>query len=271
MALREELEAQGSWLFRWRSYLPLLLSPFLLIALRNSDSLEKVIGHTAIYFYDSLCITVCLAGLVIRCITVGYVADGTSGRNTKGQRAETLNTTGMYSIVRHPLYLGNLMISIGIASFVRVWWFVVMAALIFWLYYERIMFAEEEFLRKRFGTLYLEWTNRTPALLPRFRNWQRPSLSFSFRNVINREYSGFFGLIVSFTFLDFARSMFAKDGFGLKVTWVIPFFVSTFVFLAVRILRKKTKVFHVERKTHSGVPIPGHVVKGNLPKIQYRR
>jgi len=267
MALREELEAQGSWLFRWRSYLPLLLSPFLLIALLNSDSLEKVVGHTATYFYDGSCIAVCLAGMVIRCITVGHVTDGTSGRNTKGQRARTLNKTGMYSIVRHPLYLGNLMISIGIASFVQVWWFVVMAALIFWLYYERIMFAEEEFLRKRFGASYLEWAERTPALLPRFRNWQRPSLSFSIRNVINREYSGFFGLIVSFTFLDAARSMFAKGGFGLKVTWVIPFFAGTLVFLTVRILRKKTKVFHVERRSHSGASIPGHVVKGNLSKI----
>jgi protein-S-isoprenylcysteine O-methyltransferase Ste14 len=251
MALREELEVQGSWLFRWRSYLPLLLSPFLCIALRNSGSLERVIGHVATYFYDGFCVAVSVAGLAIRCITVGHVADGTSGRNTKGQRAETLNITGMYSIVRHPLYLGNLMISIGIASFVEVWWLVVMVALIFWLYYERIMFAEEEFLRKKFGTSYLEWAERTPALLPRLRNWQRPNLSFSVRNVINREYSGLFALIVSFTFLDAARSMFAKGTFGLKMTWVIPFFASTLVFLAVRILRKKTEVLHVERKSRS--------------------
>ena len=192
MALREELKEQGSWLFRWRSYLPLLIIPILFIALRSSGNLEKIIGRTATHFCDYLCITLSFAGLVVRCIIVGCAADGTSGKNTKAQRAVALNTTGMYSIVRHPLYLGNFIISIGLASFTHVWWFILVIIFGFWLYYERIMFAEEEFLRSKFGGSYLEWANKTPAFLPRFRNWQRSSLSFSFRNVLKREYTGFF-------------------------------------------------------------------------------
>lgn len=243
MALREELEVQGNWLFRWRSYIPLIVFPILIIALRNSGSLERI-GHTAVNFYDSICIVISFVGLAIRCITVGYAAGGTSGRNTKGQRAETLNTMGMYSIVRHPLYLGNFMISVGIVSFVQVWWFVVITVLAFWIYYERIMYAEEAFLRKKFGTSYTNWAERTPAFIPRLRNWQRPSLPVSLRNVLKRECSGFFGIIASFTLLDIARSLLAKGTFALDLTWVCLFIVGVMAWLVVRILRKRARIFH---------------------------
>jgi len=145
---------------------------------------------------------VSFAGFLIRCITIGYVPEGTSGRNTKQQRADRLNTTGMYSVVRHPLYLGNFLIILGMMMFTQVWWIVLISVLMFWIYYERIIFAEEEFLRKKFGNLFLEWAEKTPAFLPRIKKWQKPDLPFSFRTVLNREYTGFFIITSSFTLLE---------------------------------------------------------------------
>ncbi|MGC9453013.1 MAG: methyltransferase family protein, partial [Oceanipulchritudo sp.] len=49
---------------------------------------------------------------------------GTSGRNTKQQVAYSLNTTGFYSVVRNPLYLGNFFMYLGIALFTHHWWLV---------------------------------------------------------------------------------------------------------------------------------------------------
>lgn len=117
MALQEEFENSGVWLFRWRSYLPLAL-----------------IG--------------------IRIFTIGHTSKRTSGRNTKRQIADTLNTTGIYSVVRHPLYLGNFFMFLGVMLFAHLWWLLLIYILVFWLYYERIMFAEEAFLRKNFGDEY---------------------------------------------------------------------------------------------------------------------
>lgn len=125
-------------------------------------------------------------GLFIRCMVIGYAPRRTSGRNTDGQKAETLNTSGIYSIVRHPLYLGNFFIFIGMALFTQVPWFVLIAVLAFCLYYERIMFAEEKFLRGKFGDEYLRWADRRPAFIPSFKHYQKPALRFSFRNVLNR-------------------------------------------------------------------------------------
>src|SRR2546422_497608 len=68
--------------------------------------------------------------------------------------------------------------------------------LAFWLYYERIMFAEEAFLRQKFGETYQRLAATTPAFFPRFGQWRKPSLPFSWRNVMRREYTALMLLIL---------------------------------------------------------------------------
>ena len=53
-------------------------------------------------------------GLGIRVFTVGFTPKNTSGRNTAEQIADVLNTSGIYSMVRHPLYVGNFFMWLGI-------------------------------------------------------------------------------------------------------------------------------------------------------------
>jgi protein-S-isoprenylcysteine O-methyltransferase Ste14 len=246
MALREELEKQGAWLFRWRSYLPLIILPLLFVALRNSEYLERTAGDAAETFWEVLCAAISLLGLTIRCITVGYVPEGTSGTNKRAQKAEILNTTGMYSVVRHPLYLGNFIIILGITLFVQVWWLILVAVLAFWLYYERIMFTEEEYLRRKFGNSYLKWARRTPSFLPKFKNWQKPCLAFSFRTVLRRESSGFFGIITSFIFLEVMGDILTEGKLELDLLWAILLIISIVTYLTLRILKKKTRLLNVE-------------------------
>ena len=101
----------------------------------------------ASWIWPLVCLSVGMAGQKVRALCVGYTPRGTSGRNTKeGQVAETLNTLGMYSICRHPLYLGNLLMWLGIVMYMGHVWFTVAFLLLYALYYERIMFAEEHFL-----------------------------------------------------------------------------------------------------------------------------
>lgn len=144
--MREEFQKQGSWLFRWRSYFPLVFLPILIVALKDSDFLESIFGDMIEDIWEISCLTISFISLFIRCLTIGYVPKGTSGRNTKQQKADVLNTTGMYSIVRHPLYLGNFLIMLGVVMFTQVWWVILIAILSFWLYYERIIFTELEWI-----------------------------------------------------------------------------------------------------------------------------
>lgn len=246
MVLREEIEKQGRWLFKHRSYLPLLGIPIILIALRNSEYLERVFGNTVENFWGVFSICISFLGLVVRCLTVGYVPRGTSGRSTQCINAETLNITGMYSIVRNPIYLGNFIINLGLVLFIQVWWLALIVWLGFWLFYKRIIFAEEEFLRKKFGDLFLQWAKETPAFFPRFNHWKKPNLPFSLKTVLRREYSTFFAIITTFTFLDIAADFFSEGKLEVSLAWVIFLIIGLITYLTLLILKKKTKILDVK-------------------------
>jgi len=246
MLLREKLKRDGGWLFRWRSYMPLFILPIMLIALRHSEALERVASDQIDDIWEAMCVVIALTGLCVRGITVAFCPWGTSGRNTDKQKASTLNTTGMYSIVRHPLYLGNFLIILGVTLFVQTWWFTLITILAFWLYYERIIFDEEEFLEKKFGNPYLEWAKKTPIFLPKFKLWQRPKLPFSFKTVLKKEYTGFLGIIVTFTFLEVAGDLIVEGKLELAPGWIIALVVGLVLYITLRTLSKRTRILHVK-------------------------
>ena len=148
------------------------------------------------HLYEYLCLAVSLSGTLVRIYTVGHTPVGTSGRNTANQVADVLNTTGIYSTVRHPLYLGNFLMWLGIALLTCNVGFVAVFVLAYWLYYERIMYAEEQFLRRKFGDTYLRWAERTPAFIPCLKRFRPTDLPFSWKKVIKKEKNGVFALSV---------------------------------------------------------------------------
>lgn len=244
MALREEFENTGNWLFRWRSYLPLAVIGIFLLALRDYE----YPGHSERldHIWEVVCLMVSFFGLTIRILTIGYTSKGTSGRNTKRQVAQTLNTTGMYSIVRNPLYLGNFFMGLGIALFAYLWWLTLIYILMFWLYYERIIFAEEAFLREKFGDEFLEWASRTPVFVPRFSQYKKATLPFSLRNVLRKEYNSFFAVIVVFFILETLGEIFSEGRLEFDAGWLILLGIGFAVWIVLRSLKKHTNVLNVQ-------------------------
>jgi protein-S-isoprenylcysteine O-methyltransferase Ste14 len=244
MALRETYEKQGAFLFRWRSYLPLLIAPVLVVVAFDSQYTHRLFGERFDNVWEGISIGVSFLGFIVRCLVAGYVPRGTSGRNTQSQVAEALNMTGIYSVVRNPLYLGNYLIILGLLLFIQVWWFVLLGTAIFWIFYERIIFTEEEFLRQKFGAAYLEWSSRTPVFIPKFRNWKKPVLPFSWKTVLRREHSTLFGMISAFTALGISADLFIEKDKEIDLFWWIFFASGLGVYLFLRFLKKKTKLLN---------------------------
>jgi len=251
MLLREQYESQGQFFFRWRSYWPYLLLPLVAVALSESGSFEQHFGETAEYSWDIFCLFFSLFGAAVRIVTVGFVPGGTSGRNTREQRAEHLNTTGLYSVVRNPLYAGNIITLISFALATKVWWFPPIVAALALLFYERVIFTEEAFLLEKFGKPYREWSSRTPALIPRFRNWRRPDMPFSVRAAIRREYHGIFLIVVVLTIIEFLTDLIGEgeslaDWFHEGKFWNYLLGVSLVLYFVIRWIRKHTSWLVVE-------------------------
>ncbi len=244
MLLSQSFEKNGNWLFRWRSYLPLLLIGLFVVSLpsyrypANSKGLD--------YFWEFFCLGISLLGLGIRIYTIGHTPKGTSGRNTKLQVADSLNTTGIYSMVRNPLYLGNFFAVLGIAMFPCLWWLAVIYVLVFWLYYERIIAAEEAYLHAKFGPIYLDWAQRTPAFIPSLRHYRPATLPFSLRMVLRREYNGLFAIGAIFFALEVSTDFVADHKLEADPVWGTVLAGTFVIWLVLRSLKKGTTLLNVE-------------------------
>jgi protein-S-isoprenylcysteine O-methyltransferase Ste14 len=202
VTLADQIHAQGRRLFASRSTMPLLLLPFVLLALPDSWDMEVRLGRNGSAALQWLALLVSFSGLLLRCMTVAFAPDGTSSRDTRGLRAPSLNTTGSYSVVRHPLYLGAGLMWIGVAMSLRVWWLVVIVALAYWLYIERVALAEEAFLLKTFPEQFRQWAANTPAFIPRWSGWRSSNGSFQGKRLLS-EHNGLLGVSLSFVLLQF--------------------------------------------------------------------
>lgn len=238
MPLREEFASNGAWLFRHRSYLPLLGLGVVLTQLPGFSYLGG--SHETQLLWEALCLAVGLFGLVLRIYVGGHAPPGASGRGTRAPAAAQLTTTGFYSVVRHPLYLANLVMWMGIVLFLHSWWLVALLGLASWIYYERIMFAEEEILRATFGTAYLDWAARTPAFLPKLRLWRAPEHPFSVRQALRREYAGFFALIATLTGLEVVADFMVTGRLQIDLVWGVLFALGLIVFVVFRYLAHHT-------------------------------
>jgi protein-S-isoprenylcysteine O-methyltransferase Ste14 len=240
--LIRQMERSGHRLFRYRNNLPLVLIPLLAVALGQSEGLERRYGDGLETAWESLCVAIMLAGLTVRCLVVGYCPRGTSGRNSRAQHAASLNTRGMYSVVRHPLYLGNLLITIGAVSMIEVWWVIIIVTLAFALYYERIILAEEAFLEARFGDQFLEWAGHTPAFVPALQRWRTPRRPFSVKRVLANESPTFAQIVVAATVIDLACDWTVWRRLDDPDVILAGFAAcSLVVYFTLRVMRKKTR------------------------------
>ena len=243
MTIKKSLEVSGNFLFKYRGHIPLIVfvlivpisffTPYKTYAFYNG--LNETILFTALFLIFS--------GHLIRARTVGKRTIQTSGRNRSHQVAQVLTKTGWYSLVRHPLYFGNYLIWLGLAIFLSNFWFLVILSLLFWIYYERIMFAEEIFLEEKFGGEFTEWASKTPSFFPSFKNYRPNDSLFSWRIVAKNEYPGIISSATSFLFILILKRIVLLGHFSFCSSDAV-FLVIIVVFgVSCKILKKFTAVF----------------------------
>ena len=237
MSLAKELNKQGNLLFKYRGTLPLIiLSVALLVFVLKLQAPNAFVTH---HYYALGCLAVALFGQFVRLMTVGYTPDLTSGRNTEGQLANVLNTKGIYSIVRHPLYLGNFFMWLGLCLLTQDLWFTIAFILIYWVYYERIMFAEEAFLIDKFGDTYLEWASSRPAFWPNFTIWKSSTSNFNWKKILLNEKNGITALFSLFWLFNFIEIGITSGSWSLKPNlWLYSMLVSMIYYILMKVLMK---------------------------------
>ncbi len=143
----------GAWLFRYRGFLPV---PFILVPL-------LVPGRQTTQGWI-IAAAIILAGEAFRLMGVSAAGTVTRRRSRDVQR---LVTYGIFSWMRNPLYVGNLLIWIGFVVGSGVLWFLPVAIVLFAIEYHYIVRYEEGVLESIFGAEYLAYKARTPRWFPK--------------------------------------------------------------------------------------------------------
>jgi protein-S-isoprenylcysteine O-methyltransferase Ste14 len=246
LALLEDYLKIGNFLFRYRSYIPLIV--VIIVVIMFFFGFEDIITFKTFNFWTEFCFVISLIGICIRMIAVGFSSPKTSGRNINAQLADSLNTSGIYSIVRHPLYVGNYLIWLGISMRIPSFVLPTVITILYWIYYEKIMFVEEDFLRNKFGNNFVEWSNKTPAILPNIFLWKKPQNKFSWKKIIRKENDGIYAFLIAFYLiipLDILIDSRFSNFCGLFSSYkpeVIILSISTIIYIFIKFLKKKTNL-----------------------------
>lgn len=249
MALVHSFEKNGNTLFKFRGQIPVILFLLAIPAIYFMDPAPIMKSDAWFYGLTGFAAAVSLTGQIIRAIAIGTSNKNTSGRNTQEQVAEALNTKGIYSTVRHPLYLGNYFMWIGIVIFTFNIYFVVIVSLLFWIYYERIMFAEERFLEKKFGDSYVNWSMGVPAFWPSRKNYVPGNIPFSMKTIMRREYTGITATIFGFIYVAYLREWFMTKQVPTSVNYLYWFIGALMITLIFRTLKHNTKILYEEDRS----------------------
>jgi protein-S-isoprenylcysteine O-methyltransferase Ste14 len=146
-----------------------------------------------------------LSGLAVRFFSMGFAGDWMRGGEV---RADYVLDEGFYSIMRHPLYLGNFFIGFGFTLTTGFYpiFILPLYSIVFFIYYYLIVKAEESYLLGKFGERFILYREITPAFYPSFRKWK--SGQFLSRNALRMELSTY--LTVVFIFVLFLVRVFLK-------------------------------------------------------------
>lgn len=145
---------------------PLSGLPHVIREMRHNEFFRQALGLLLIPVYVLLanplpvsfaigCVIV-LIGMLVRLYASGFII-----------KNQQLATNGPYSLVRHPLYTGNLLLMIGFTFACGQWWALLVSAAFWGFYYPTAVAYEDRKLQSLFGDEWESWSGTVPAIIPR--------------------------------------------------------------------------------------------------------
>lgn len=184
----------GNFLFRYRNAIgPVLF----LLALVVADPRDPWDRPELGYLAAATGLLCALAGGGVRIFTIGFEYIERGGRNRKVY-ASKLVQGGVFDHCRNPLYVGNLLICIGLALVARSSAFYMLIPIVLFAY-SCIVAAEEAYLRDKFGVEYDAYCARVGRWWPRWSGWGATleGMRFNWGRVLVKEYNTILVLLLS--------------------------------------------------------------------------
>jgi protein-S-isoprenylcysteine O-methyltransferase Ste14 len=205
----------------------------------------EVFGDNYFTFPVVLGVLIAIIGQGFRAMTIGvkYIVRG--GKDKKVYAVD-LVTEGMFHHCRNPLYVGNILMLLGVGLLSNSLYFVLIVVPIFCFIYQAIVLAEENYLRGKFGPQYDVYANDVNRWVPSLGGITETfrGAIFNWRRYLLNEYNTLYMLCLSMYLVLLVhhpdlRALEANDKLILSAVVVG---ILTALFLFVRHLKKTNRL-----------------------------
>ena len=179
----------GNFFFRYRNWIFILFYGALFIPSLPLFS-PKQFGPFYYIWPISFGLFVTCLGQLIRGLTIGLAYIVRGGKEGKPY-AEGLVTDGIFNHCRNPLYVGNILMLLGVGILANSFLYVAVIIPVFIFIYQAIVLAEENFLRGKFGTSFEEYCRKVNRWFPNLKGIGRTfsSMQFNWKRWILKEHT----------------------------------------------------------------------------------
>ena len=180
--------AIGNFFFKYRNLLFIFLYPCFFFLRRIVQARSILVLIFGMAHHHRVVITV--FGQLIRGATIGLAYIIRGGKDGKVY-AEELVTQGIFNHCRNPLYVGNILMLLGVGILSNSLLYVAVIMPLFMLIYHAIVLAEENFLRNKFGESYNAYCKRVNRWIPSLAGLSKTfsSMEFKWKRWILKEYN----------------------------------------------------------------------------------
>lgn len=230
----------GNFLFRYRNGLFPLFYALLFVpspAIFSSYTIAIVLG-----------LVIAMTGQIIRAVNAGEILIARSGRNRKIY-ADGLVTDGIFKHCRNPLYIGNILLLLGLGIVANSLIFVLLMVPLFAFFYQAIVKAEEHYLSGQFGDAYHRYCQDVNRWIPDFSGLGTTlsHMNFSWRKFLVREYNQSF-IWMAAAILVIAKNLYFRP-YEISFEAALPYLIIAFVLLVIaygviRFLKKTRRMVY---------------------------
>ena len=179
----------GNFFFKYRNWLFIILYLLLFIPSPNLFS-EEYFGKNYFWYPIIIGLFITISGQLIRGGTIGLAYIVRGGKDKKVY-AEGLVTEGIFRHVRNPLYVGNILMLLGVGVLANSLIYIAVIIPIFLFIYQCIVLAEENLLRNKFGQGFENYTKNVHRWIPNFSGISETfsSMTFKWKRWLIKEYN----------------------------------------------------------------------------------
>ncbi len=249
------LIAYGELLFRYRN----IGFPIIAIALLAAFEPGRSRTTSREVLIDLIGLALAGAGQVIHVATLGTAWIRRGGHNNK-VHADQLVTSGWYKHCRNPIYIGNLLIVVGLLIMLNNFsvFVIVLAGVL--ISYHAIVVTEEKYLIQRFGIEYRSYCQRVPRWRPILKDLSMTARStpIHWRWAITKAYtSAYSWVLMTVLILTYKAWVFRGLGSVPETVALAGVFLGcSLLFLLARWLKKRSSVLAADPAGVTSATIP---------------